>query len=78
LLASHCRRSDSIPGQHVRFVVDKVSRGRDFSEYFGFLLSVSFHQCSIIIIIFRTILSRKTNGPSLGSFKQQWCLGKSR
>jgi hypothetical protein len=52
--------------------------GRGFSEYIGFLLSVSFHQCSILTIIFRTTLSRKTNGPSLGTFKQQWCFGKSR
>jgi hypothetical protein len=29
------------------FVVDKVTLGRFFPEYFGFPLSVSFHWCSV-------------------------------
>jgi hypothetical protein len=32
---------------HVGFVVDKVALGQVFSEYFGFLLSIPFHRCSI-------------------------------
>ena len=32
---------------HVGFVVDKVSLGQVFPQYFGFPLSVSFHRCSI-------------------------------
>jgi hypothetical protein len=41
-------RSEFDPGSvHVGFVVDKVALGQDVLEYFGFSLSVSFHQCSI-------------------------------
>jgi hypothetical protein len=32
----------------VGFVVDKVALGQDFSEFFGFFLSVSFHRVSIL------------------------------
>jgi len=31
------------------FGVDRVAVGKVFSEYFGFPLSLSFHQCSILI-----------------------------
>jgi hypothetical protein len=31
----------------VGFVVDNVALGQFFSEYFGFSLLISFHQCSI-------------------------------
>jgi len=34
---------------HVGFVVDKVGMGQVISEYFGFLLSISFHQCLTFI-----------------------------
>jgi hypothetical protein len=34
---------------HVVFVVDTVKLGQVFYKYFGFPLSVSFHQCSIAI-----------------------------
>jgi hypothetical protein len=33
---------------HVGFVVDKVALGQGFPEYFGLLLSLSFHRRSII------------------------------
>jgi len=33
----------------VEFVVDKVTEKQVFSKYSGFPLSVSFHQCSILI-----------------------------
>jgi hypothetical protein len=36
---------------HVGFVVDKVAVGQVFSELFNFSLSVSFHQCSILIYV---------------------------
>jgi len=36
---------------HVGFVVDKVAMGQIFYEYFSFPLSVSFHQCSILIYL---------------------------
>ena len=40
---------------HMRFV-GKVALDRFFSEYFGFTLSVSFHQCSILIFIYTFLL----------------------
>jgi hypothetical protein len=39
----------------MRFV-GKVALDRFFSEYFGFTLSVSFHQCSILIFIYTFLL----------------------
>jgi hypothetical protein len=33
----------------VRFVVNGVAQGLVFSKYFGFALSVSFHQCTILL-----------------------------
>jgi hypothetical protein len=52
---------------HVGFVVDKVSLGQVFPQYFGFPLSISFHRSSItcksenklIIFIFITGLHNK-------------------
>jgi hypothetical protein len=32
---------------HVRFVVDKVELGPAFPKYFGSVISITFHQCSI-------------------------------
>jgi hypothetical protein len=40
---------------HVRFVVDKVVR-RLFSCYFGFSLSISFHQCAVVTFIYTLLL----------------------
>jgi hypothetical protein len=41
------RRPGFDPGSvHVGFVVDKVTLGQVFPEYFGFLLSISFNRCS--------------------------------
>jgi hypothetical protein len=36
---------------HVGFVVDEVAMGQIFYEYFSFPLTLSFHQCSILIYI---------------------------
>jgi hypothetical protein len=42
------RRPGFDPGWvHVGFVVNKVTLGQGFLEYFGFPLSVSFHRCSV-------------------------------
>jgi hypothetical protein len=52
----------------VGFVVDKVALGQVFPEYFGFLLSIPFHRCSITwknektVIIFITELRNKPQG----------------
>ena len=60
------------PGSvHVGFVVDTVALGQVFPEYFGFPLSISFHQCSItwknenliiFLFIFITGLHNKPKG----------------
>jgi hypothetical protein len=42
------RRPGFDPGSvHVGFVMDKVTLGQVFPQYFGFPLSVSFQRCSI-------------------------------
>jgi hypothetical protein len=55
----------------VGFVVDEVAQGQVFPEYFGFLLSISLHRCSIIwknkklitfLFIFITGLHNKPQG----------------
>jgi formylmethanofuran dehydrogenase subunit D len=55
------RRHVFDPGSvYVGFVVDKMTLGQGFPEYFGLPQSISFHQCSItrkmtiiIIVIMR-------------------------
>ena len=50
----------------VGFVVGKVILGQGFfSQYFGFLLSISFHQCSIPIFIFILLFSEGQAGEAL-------------
>jgi hypothetical protein len=46
----------------VGFVVDKVSLGQVFSQYFGFPLSISFHHEKKKLIIFITGLHNKPQG----------------
>jgi hypothetical protein len=46
----------------MRFVVDIVAFGQDFLEYFGFLLSLPFHQRSTLIFIYVSLfLEGQTN-----------------
>jgi hypothetical protein len=40
----------------VRFVVKKVALDWFFSKYFGFPVSLSFHQCCILIFIYTLLL----------------------
>jgi len=44
-----------------------------FLEYFGFPLSVSLHQCFVLIFIFKLLLTRRTNGRSLVTSKAVLC-----
>jgi hypothetical protein len=37
---------------NMRFVMDEVAIGEDFSEYLDFPMSISFHQRSILIFIY--------------------------
>jgi hypothetical protein len=67
-----CRPITAAPGFragsfHVGFVVNKVVFDKILSERNGFLLSVSFHRCSILIPVFRTALKRMQ---SLETFQQ--------
>jgi hypothetical protein len=65
------RRHEFDPGSlHVGFVVDKVTLGQAFTEYFGLPQSISFHQCSIsrkmtiiIIIIIISFIMRLHKKP---------------
>jgi len=47
---------------HVRYVVDKWGWDKFFSEYFRFLLSVSFHLCSMLIFIDMLLLREGQTG----------------
>ena len=42
-----------------------------FSEYLGFSLSLSFHQCSILIFVCMLLLLEKQTGEAWGSSKKQ-------
>ena len=48
-----------------------------FSEYFGFTLPESFHQCFILILIYMLLLTRRTNGRSTGTFQEAVLFRKS-
>jgi hypothetical protein len=54
---------------HVGFVVDKVTLGQGFPEYFGLTQSISFRRCSItrkitiIIIIIISLIMRLHKEP---------------
>lgn len=52
--------------------------GTNFSsEYFGFTLPESFHQCFILILIYMLLLTRRTNGRSTGTFQEAVLFRKS-
>jgi hypothetical protein len=44
---------------NVKFMVKKAALGQVSSELLGFSLSVSFHQCSVIIFIYMLLLQKK-------------------
>jgi hypothetical protein len=56
---------------YVKSTVNKVALGQVFfvSGYFGFPLSVSFNQCSILIFIYM-LLFRTTNWLNKGTFQK--------
>ena len=47
---------------HVRFAVDSVALGQGFSEYFNFMLSLSFHQSCIHYMHFNNVLIKRIRG----------------
>jgi hypothetical protein len=52
----------------VGFVADKVALEQVFSVYFGFPMSVSFHQYTILFFVYMLFaLTRRTNGRSQGT-----------
>ena len=73
-LASHRGGPDSIPCQSLCYLwLIKWDWDRVFSKNFVLLMSVSCHQCSILIFICCTT---RTNGWSLGTFqKAVWSFG---
>lgn len=42
---------------HVTFVADAVALGQFFSQYFGFVPSITLHQCSILIFFYIILLT---------------------
>jgi hypothetical protein len=63
-------------GKDRRYVGDRVGHGvgldvldRFFSQNFGFPLSVSIDECSVLIHVHVTV-TRRTNGQSLGTFEK--------
>jgi hypothetical protein len=54
--ASHCGCHFDSGSVLVRFVVDKVALGQVSLPVLQFPLSVSFHQCSILIVIYMLLL----------------------
>lgn len=55
----------------VRFAVAKLAMGQSFSEYFRFLLSVSFHQCFLLIFIYTLPLPERQMGEAKESSKSK-------
>jgi hypothetical protein len=50
------RRPGLDPKPHVGFVVDEVALENVLSQYFGFLFSLFFGHCSILILIHTLLL----------------------
>jgi hypothetical protein len=59
---------------HVRFMMDKLENDRLFSEYFGFPMSISLHQCSMPIFIDMFLLTGQ-KGEAWGHSKKQCSFG---
>jgi hypothetical protein len=52
-----CRRGlVSVPRQYMGFMVDRSGTEIDFPDYVGLPLSVSFHQCTILVFNLPSIL----------------------
>jgi hypothetical protein len=52
--------------------------GTGFSEYFGFPLLISFHQCWFFISTYKLFLTRRTNGQSTGNLTKSSAFFRSR
>jgi len=61
----------SIPGQSCETCV-RVAKGQGFCEYFGFPLSLAFHQCSIRVFIYTLLLPEKQADKDGEPYEQQW------
>jgi hypothetical protein len=51
---------------HVRSVVEELEVGTEFSEYFDFALSESFHQCSAPNRLFRSVVLQEGQAMEAG------------
>jgi hypothetical protein len=56
-------------------MVGIVARARVFTDDFGFRLSASFHQCSILIFIFMFVLREGQTDEVWESPEKQYCFG---
>ena len=70
------RRSPVLSWQvNVKFMVNKVAVGQVLSELFGLSLSVTFHQCSIIIFNYMFLLPEKQRAEAWEPSEKQCSLG---
>jgi len=66
---------------NLRFVADRVALAQVFffaSTYANFLLPESFHQCSILVVIYMLLLPEKQMGKAWGNppkSRKNWALG---
>ena len=60
---------------NVKCVVNNVALAQVFSELLGFSLSVSFHQCSIIIFTYMLLLPEKQRAEAWERSEKQYSLG---
>jgi len=64
--------SRSVP---VRFVVYKLAMEQLFLQDLGFVLSVSFHHCSIPIFVYMLLLPEGQMGEAWEPWRKQWSFG---
>jgi len=55
----------------------QIDTGTGFSEFFGFPLLISFHQCCFFISIYKLFLTGSTNGQSSGNLQKAALFRKS-
>jgi hypothetical protein len=62
--------------EYTRFVVAKVALGQIFLRIIRYFLSISFHVCSILIIIYIFLLPERKTGEPWETSKKQRYFGK--
>ena len=69
----HCVGPGFIPGQSIWDLWwTKGHWDRLFSEYLGFPLSISLHQCSVLIFVYTLLLPNGQTGKAVSKIGQRW------